>query len=60
MNTDQRRIPLNSTMSINTTYYFALPADPGVIVPGMWWFFAIDPNGVPSTGSQMKVTPLSD
>ena len=56
VNTDQRRIPLNSTSSSGTTYYFTLPGDPGIIMPGLWWIFAIDPDGVPSVGYQIQVT----
>ena len=35
VDTDQRRVPLHSTMSLANTSYFTLPSDPGIIVPGM-------------------------
>ena len=56
VNTDQRRIPLYTTSYSGKKYHFDLPGDPGIIVPGMWWIFAIDPNGVPSVGSQIQVS----
>ncbi len=55
MNTDQRRIPLTPTVVGVNSYSLALPADPGIIIPGMWWLFAIDPAGVPSVGFPMLV-----
>ena len=55
MNTDQRRIPLTPTAVGVNSYSLALPSDPGIIIPGMWWLFAIDPAGVPSVGFPMLV-----
>ena len=55
VNTDQRRIPLTPSAAFGTTYMFALPGDPGILLPGMWWFFAINPAGVPSPGFQFRV-----
>ena len=55
VNTDQRRIPLTPTSSFGNTYMFALPGDPGILLPGMWWFFAINADNVPSPGFQFRV-----
>ena len=55
VNTDQRRIPLTPMTVGPNSYLLALPTDPGIILPGMWWLFAIDPVGVPSVGFQMLV-----
>ena len=55
VDTDQRRIPLPPAVVGANSYSLALPADPGIIIPGMWWLFAIDPAGVPSVGFPMLV-----
>ena len=57
MDTDQRRIPLAPVSTQNNTYSFLLPSDPGIIVPGLWWMFAINHAGVPSVGFQTMVRP---
>ncbi|ACA15911.1 Galactose oxidase [Methylobacterium sp. 4-46] len=47
-NNDQRRVPLAIAAASGTTYQLALPADPGILLPGTWMLFALDGNGVPS------------
>lgn len=54
VNTDQRRVPLTGTAS-GSTYSFTLPSDPGVLLPGYWYFFALR-DGVPSTARTVKIT----
>ncbi len=55
INTDQRRIALTPASTQGTTYTLALPADPGVTVPGLWWMFALNSAGVPSVGFTVLV-----
>jgi len=56
INTDQRRAPLTAVPgSSNDTYVITLPGDPGKLLPGYWYLFALY-NGVPSTASIVKVT----
>lgn len=45
---DQRRVPLTSTATGTGTYTVSIPADPGVVLPGTYMLFALDPQGVPS------------
>ncbi|KAI0396749.1 copper radical oxidase [Xylariaceae sp. FL0594] len=55
VNTDQRRVPLPPTTASGLIYTLALPADPGVLVPGYWMLFAINSAGVPSVATTIKV-----
>lgn len=56
VNTDQRRLPLTPTAANGDTYTFQLPSDPGVVVPGYWFLFAMV-EGVPSHATTVQVTP---
>ena len=57
VNTDQRRLPLTPTSTNGgDTYTFQLPTDPGRVVPGYWYFFALV-GGVPSVATTVQVTP---
>ncbi|MFF3212728.1 discoidin domain-containing protein [Streptomyces sp. NPDC002886] len=53
---DQRRVPLTSTATGTGTYTVSIPADPGVVLPGTYMLFALDPQGVPS---QARFTTIS-
>lgn len=53
VNTDQRRIPLNATAN-GTTYTMTLPADPGVLIPGYYYLFAMN-AAVPSLAKFVSV-----
>jgi galactose oxidase len=55
VNTDQRRVPLTSEGS-GTSYTVNIPGDPGVVLPGYWFLFAIDSAGTPSVAKIVKVT----
>ncbi len=49
VNNDQRRVPLTITgKTPNNVYALAVPADPGLVVPGYWMLFAMDAYGTPS------------
>lgn len=54
VNTDQRRVPLNATAN-GTTYTMHVPTDPGVLVPGYYYLFAMNPAGVPSLAKFVSV-----
>jgi hypothetical protein len=53
---DQRRVPLTIVGSSGTTYTLAIPADPGVALPGNYMLFAMDANGVPSIAKIVNVS----
>lgn len=55
VNTDQRRVPLQASATDADTYSMTLPSDPGVLLPGYWYLFALS-NGVPSIATIVKVT----
>jgi hypothetical protein len=53
---DQRRVPLTISSHSGDTYQLALPADPGVLLPGPYMLFAINAKGVPSVSSTVFVS----
>jgi hypothetical protein len=55
-NNDQRRIPLTTTTPDGATYTATLPTDPGILVPGYYMLFALDPRGVPSMAVTLQIT----
>ena len=68
VNTDQRRIPLapyNTTGCYNASgvcssvgvYWSVLliPSDPGVVVPGIYYLFALSSSGTPSVASNITI-----
>ena len=54
-NNDQRRIPLAIVSKNNTTYGLAIPADPGVVLPGYYMLFALNAAGVPSISTTVNI-----
>lgn len=54
-NSDQRFLRVSATPHTDTVYELAVHANPNVIVPGPWWLFALDADGVPSTGHVVNV-----
>lgn len=55
VNTDQRRVPLKATAKTYDSYSMVLPSDPGILLPGYWYVFAMY-QGVPSVAKIVKVT----
>ncbi len=53
---DQRRVPLVSTATGTGAYTVSIPADTGVVLPGNYMLFALDAQGVPSTGQFITVS----
>lgn len=59
VHTDQRRIPLTATAGAAVNEYsMVLPTDPGILVPGYYYLFAMNGAGVPSVASFVLV-PVS-
>jgi hypothetical protein len=56
VNNDQRRIPLPMESSQNgDTYTLGISSNPGIVLPGYYWLFALNAQGVPSVGSVMLI-----
>jgi len=56
VNTDQRRIPLTRVSGEGPNYTATLPSDRGVIIPGSYYLFAVNTQGVPSVARTVQVT----
>ena len=54
VNTDQRRVPLNATAN-GTVYTMTVPNDPGVLIPGWYYLFAMNNMSVPSIAKFVSV-----
>ena len=52
---DQRRVPLLINSSSGNSYSLPIPSDAGIVVPGYYMLFAINPNGTPSVGTIIKI-----
>ena len=55
VNTDQRRVPLTGTATGGGNYNLPIPNDFGIVLPGYYWLFAINGNGVPSLGRVIQI-----
>jgi galactose oxidase len=59
VNTDQRRIALNGTITTGFQAYTytlqALPRNSGIALPGPWLLFAVNAAGVPSVAANVMV-----
>jgi galactose oxidase len=54
VDTDQRRIGVAAT-AVAGGYELAVPADPGVALPGYYLLFALDGDGVPSVSRTIRI-----
>lgn len=54
INSDQRRIPLTPVLN-GPDAVLTLPGDPGIVLPGAWYLFAVSPEGVPSVARTVWV-----
>ncbi|MFF3402358.1 discoidin domain-containing protein [Streptomyces sp. NPDC002659] len=52
---DQRRVPLTPRQTDTRTYEVTVPADPGVALPGTYFLFALNAQGVPSKAAILNV-----
>jgi|GEM_PF-712894 len=56
VNNDQRRIPLTVQTTYGAqSYTLALPADPGVLLPGYYMLFVLNSSGVPSVSTTVQI-----
>jgi len=51
MDNDQRRVPLEIILASQNSYALSVPSDPGVVSPGYYMLFAINPQGTPSVAA---------
>ncbi len=58
VNTDQRRVPLTTVVasSQGSVYTATLPSDSGVLIPGAYYLFVLNAQGVPSVARTVQVT----
>lgn len=56
VNSDQRRVPLTNVTGGHSTYTATLPNDSGILIPGAYYLFALNAQGVPSIAKTVKVT----
>lgn len=59
VNTDARRIPLVVTATGTHIYSAQLPESPAVALPGPYYLFALDANGVPSIATTLIIETVS-
>jgi galactose oxidase len=55
VNTDQRRIPLTNVSAKDSRAIITLPSDSGILLPGMYYLFVINEQGVPSIAQTIQV-----
>jgi len=56
VNNDQRRIPLQMQSTAGNAYTLAIPSNPGIVLPGYYWLFALNAQGVPSVASVVLIS----
>ncbi len=59
VNNDQRRIPLQFASQVasanGNSYSLAIPSNPGIVLQGYYWLFALNAQGVPSVGATILI-----
>ena len=55
VNTDQRRISLDSWTANEGSYETTLPGDSGILLPGPWMLFILNDDGVPSVSQTIHI-----
>jgi len=55
VNNDQRRIPLQIESTSGNTYSLTVPSNPGIVLPGNYWLFALNAQGVPSVAANVFI-----
>lgn len=53
--TDQRLVPVEFNKTSATVYQLQINDNPNVLIPGYYWIFGLNDNGVPSIGHQIQV-----
>jgi galactose oxidase len=56
VNNDQRRIPLSIASSNGSSYSLTIPSNPGIVLPGYYWLFALNAQGVPSVAATILIS----
>lgn len=56
VNSDQRRIPLTDVSLSDACATVTLPDDSGILIPGSYYLFALNAQGVPSIAQTVQVT----
>jgi len=56
VNNDQRRIPLQMESTSGTTYTLTIPSNAGIVLPGYYWLFALNSQGVPSVAAVVLIS----
>lgn len=56
VNSDQRRVPLTSVTGSGSKYVATLPNDSGVLIPGAYYLFVLNAQGVPSVARTVQIT----
>ncbi|WP_309239126.1 galactose oxidase early set domain-containing protein [Streptomyces lunaelactis] len=52
---DQRRVPLTFRLTGTEAYEVTVPADPGAALPGTYFLFALNAQGVPSKAKMLNL-----
>ncbi|MGB0866662.1 MAG: galactose oxidase-like domain-containing protein [Granulosicoccaceae bacterium] len=60
INSDQRFIPLAFERSSSGQYSATLSSNTNILLPGMYWLFAIDSSGTPSVGHTIHIKSLEE
>jgi galactose oxidase len=55
VNNDQRRFPLPVVTQLGSTFSLKIADNPNVALPGHYFLFAMNANGVPSVGVTVRV-----
>jgi galactose oxidase len=55
VNNDQRRLPLPVSGQSGATFTVQIAANPNVALPGYYFLFAMNANGVPSVGATIRI-----
>ena len=55
VNNDQRRVPVTHRSASPTAHSIDIPTNPGILPPGDYMLFALDPDGVPSISHRIRI-----
>lgn len=60
VNTDLRRVPLSIISVLGNVFTLQIPANAAVSLPGTYFLFALDSNGVPSIATTISISSPAD
>jgi len=58
--TDQRLVPVEFSKTSNNDYLLQINPNANVLIPGYYWIFGLNQDGVPSVGHQIQVLVTTD